>query len=148
MMTASAAVNVLRSTATMRGKLSPTFTCSSESMPLAASCWPMWAELVSTIWPSNSSVPMATTSQRTVSGDPGQFVHTFAHVGSPHVLPTADERQDDRRPQQTVPQPLGVQRGERQDREAHRQLLRERLPLRSLAGRNADAFRADERSIQ
>ena len=34
-------------------------------MPLAASCSPMYDELVSTIWPSSSSVPIATTSQRT-----------------------------------------------------------------------------------
>ena len=40
---------------------------SSESMPASASCSPIHDELVSTIWPSSSSVPTATTSQRIAS---------------------------------------------------------------------------------
>ena len=63
-MTASASASVVRSTDSTRPRLSPTFTCSSESMPFAASCSPSHALLVSTICPSSSSVPTATTSQR------------------------------------------------------------------------------------
>ena len=47
-------------------ELSPTFTWTSESMPLAASSPPIHAELESMIWPSSSSVPTASTSQRSV----------------------------------------------------------------------------------
>src|SRR5947208_2113435 len=42
-------------------------------MPARASRWPIWAELVSTTWPSRSSVPTATTSQRT--DDPATARH-------------------------------------------------------------------------
>ena len=64
--TASACSSIRRSWASMRPTLSPTLTCSSESMPLAAKCSPSHAELVSTIWPSRSSVPTARTSHRIV----------------------------------------------------------------------------------
>jgi hypothetical protein len=50
--------------ATMRPWLSPTLLWKCESIPASASWLPIQAELVSTIWPSSSSVPMATTSQR------------------------------------------------------------------------------------
>ena len=46
----------------MRAWLSPTFTWWCDAMPAAASCSPIQAEFVSTIWPSSSSVPTATTS--------------------------------------------------------------------------------------
>ena len=64
--TASASSSVCRIAFTIRLRLSPTFTCKHESMPAAESCSPSHDELVSTIWPSNSSVPIATTSQRIV----------------------------------------------------------------------------------
>src|SRR6185436_7001753 len=38
--------------------------CSKESIPDAASCSPIQALFVSTIWPSNNSVPIARTSHR------------------------------------------------------------------------------------
>ncbi len=53
-----------RSAATIRVWLSPIARCSYESMPEAASCSPIQALFVSTIWPSSSSVPTARTSQR------------------------------------------------------------------------------------
>src|SRR3954470_5959117 len=130
--TASAALNVLRSTATTRPRLSPTFTCSSESMPLAARCSPIHALLVSTICPRSSSVPTATTSHR-IGGDPW-------FTGSPHVLATTDQSKRDRDPQQAIPQPLRVERGQRGECEADRQLLRQRLQLGDLAGRHTDAL--------
>ena len=59
------APSALRSAATMRPRLSPTLVWKCESMPARASCSPIHDELVSTIWPSSSSVPTATTSHRT-----------------------------------------------------------------------------------
>src|SRR6185436_15326151 len=138
--TASAVANVWRSAVTTRPRLSPTFTCSRESMPFAARCSPSHALLVSTICPSSSSVPTATTSHR-IGGDPRS-------TSTPHVLTTADERQRDGHPQQAVPQPLGVERGQRGEREAHRQLLRQGLDLGDPAGGNADTLGADERAVQ
>src|SRR3954453_12522091 len=138
--TASAALNVLRSTATTRPRLSPTFTCSSESIPLAARCSPIHALLVSTICPSSSSVPTATTSQR-IGGDPRS-------TSTPHVLAATDESKRDGDPQQAVPQPLGVERRQRRECEAHRQLLGQRLELGDLAGRHADTLRPDERAVE
>ncbi len=49
----------------MRSQLSPTLVWKNESMPAMASCSPIQDEFVSTIWPSSSSVPTATTSQFT-----------------------------------------------------------------------------------
>ena len=63
-MTASARASASRSAVTMRAWLSPTLTWKRQSIPLAASCSPIHAELVSTICPSSSSVPTASTSQR------------------------------------------------------------------------------------
>ena len=48
----------------MRSRLSPTSVVKRGSMPASASCSPSQAELVSTIWPSSSSVPTATISHR------------------------------------------------------------------------------------
>src|SRR3954468_18750737 len=129
--TASAAVNVLRRTATTRPRLSPTLTCSSESIPLAARCSPIHALLVSTICPSSSSVPTATTSHR-IRGDPRP-------TSTPHVLAATDQSQGDGEPQQAVPQPLGVERGQRREREADRQLLGQCLQFGDPAGWHADA---------
>jgi hypothetical protein len=67
-MTASARPNASRSTPTIRARLSPTFTWWCEAMPDAASCSPIQAELVSTTWPSSSSVPTATTSHDNIYG--------------------------------------------------------------------------------
>ena len=63
--TASDRSSASRSAATMRGRLSPTFCWRRQSMPARASCSPIQAEFVSTICPSSSSVPTATTSQIT-----------------------------------------------------------------------------------
>ena len=62
--TASLRSSAWRMAASMRAKLSPTLTWKWESMPASASCSPIQAELLSTMMPSSSSVPMATTSQR------------------------------------------------------------------------------------
>jgi hypothetical protein len=69
-MTASLRSSAWRMQPTMRPRLSPTLVWKYESMPASASRAPIQAELVSTIWPSSSSVPMATTSQR-MSDFPG-----------------------------------------------------------------------------
>ena len=94
----------------MRPTLSPTFTCSSESMPLAASCSPIQAELVSTIWPSSSSVPTARTSHRIAVTRSHTASCRGSHrprrcCGAPEVLGAAHQRQHDGDPQQRVPQP-------------------------------------------
>ena len=62
--TASLRSSARRMQATMRARLSPTLVWKCESMPASASCSPIQAELLSTIWPSSNSVPIATTSQR------------------------------------------------------------------------------------
>ena len=49
MMTASASASARCKTASTRARLSPTFICSNESKPCAASCSPIHDELVSTI---------------------------------------------------------------------------------------------------
>ncbi len=67
MMTASLRSSARRMQATIRARLSPTLVWKCESMPASASCSPIQAELLSTIWPSSSSVPTATTSQRMFS---------------------------------------------------------------------------------
>ena len=67
MITASAESSSRRSCVSIRPTLSPTFTCTSESMPFAASSPPIHAEFESMIWPSSSSVPTARTSQRRAS---------------------------------------------------------------------------------
>ena len=64
-MTASERSSAVRIELSMRSKLSPTLTWKCESMPLRASCSPIHDEFVSVMMPSSSSVPMATTSQRT-----------------------------------------------------------------------------------
>ena len=79
MMTASASSSVERMAFTMRPKLSPTFTCKHESIPAADSCSPNHDELVSTIWPSSNSVPMATTSQRIAYACLRAFTATAAY---------------------------------------------------------------------
>src|SRR3954465_12175389 len=62
MSTASERVNMSRSAATIRVWLSRTARSANEAIPGAASCSPIHALLVSTIWPSNNSVPIARTS--------------------------------------------------------------------------------------
>ena len=56
--------------ASMRSRLSPTEVWRWQSMPARASFSPIHAEFVSTIWPSRSSVPTATISQRTLRSPP------------------------------------------------------------------------------
>src|SRR5262245_38489704 len=107
---------------TIRPRLSPTLRCSHVSSPTAASCSPIHELLVSTIWPSSSSVPIARTSTRT---------------GLP-LLPTVSEdveprhqRERDRDPQDDVVhrRPLV---GPRQQHHTDREVLEERLPLAPL----------------
>ena len=50
------------STSRMRPGLSPTTVLYSRLTPSGANCWAIQAELVSTIWPSSSSEPMAMIS--------------------------------------------------------------------------------------
>src|ERR1700712_2586816 len=111
-MTASAAANALRNAASTRPRLSPTLICSSESNPCAANCSPIHDELVSTIWPSNSSVPTATTSTRM-----GHPVHLVVAMCLPHVLAEAAQREHHRQPEQALPQPGRVNGRQRCDRE-------------------------------
>jgi hypothetical protein len=63
-MTASLRDRAWPMAATILAWLSPTLTWKYESIPASASCSPMNAEFVSTIWPRSSSLPTATTSQR------------------------------------------------------------------------------------
>src|SRR3954464_33048 len=86
--TASARSSAWRNAPTTRSWLSPTLTWKLQSMPASASCSPIQEELVSTIWPSSSSVPTATTSHRTAAPVPGK-----------EVLHTAYQREGDRHPQ-------------------------------------------------
>ena len=81
--TASLRASAGRSASAMRSALSPTFTWKYESMPASASCSPIHDELVSTICPSSSSVPTATTSQR-MGAQPGWSVEGR---GSDRTLP-------------------------------------------------------------
>ena len=152
-MTASASVErPAQQRAPIRPRLSPTFTWSSESMPLAASCSPIHDELVSTIWPSSSSVPIATTSHRIRASRhrrPGPSGHGRLRLRPPQVLPAADRAPA--RPRSTAAQShshVRVERGGRQDREADGQLLGDRLALGELARRHADALGADEGAVQ
>ena len=87
--------------ATQRGhdapRLSPTFVWKCESMPASASRSPIHDELVSTTWPSSSSVPTATThtARRTHLGP----IERAPYVGRPQVH---RGREHDRDPQQAV----------------------------------------------
>src|SRR5262245_6293680 len=130
MMTASASAKRWRNTASMRPTLSPILTWLNELTPLRASCSPIHAELVSTIWPSSSSVPTAITSQRM---DPLRL----GGASAPEVLRPADDREHDGDPQRPVRQPAEVDRGEWQQGEADGELLGEGLVLRQLARRDA-----------
>ena len=60
--TPSLRARAVRRASTMRAWLSPTAWWKWESTPASASCSPIHAELVSTIWPRSSSVPTARTS--------------------------------------------------------------------------------------
>src|SRR5580704_11438144 len=62
MITPSLRASAVRSASVMRSWLSPTAWWKWDATPLAARCSPSQAELVSAIWPSNSSVPTATIS--------------------------------------------------------------------------------------
>ena len=60
--TPSLRASAVRNASTMRAWLSPTTWWKWESIPARASCSPIHAELVSTIWPRSSSVPTARIS--------------------------------------------------------------------------------------
>ena len=139
-MTASLRPSAMRSASAMRAQLSPTLVWKWESIPARASCSPIHDELVSTIWPSSSSVPTATISQR-MSTVPSGWVGGAArsaglhargvraagravqaglalHGGGrgppgPQVLAAADHGHDDRRPTTGRCRPSVVRRGQR-----------------------------------
>src|SRR3954463_11176783 len=132
-MIASASARAIRNADTTRARLSPTLICSCDVNPWAASCSPIHDEFVSTIWPSNSSVPTATTSTRM-----NHPLEVVVAMGPPHVLAKAGEGEDHRQPEQSLPEPCRVERGQRRDRERDGELLSRRLDLGDLARRNAD----------
>jgi hypothetical protein len=66
--TASASTSSRRSIGSRCGRRCRPPSPAQRVDAVAASCSPIQAELVSTIWPSSSSVPTARTSQRTPSG--------------------------------------------------------------------------------
>ena len=104
-MTASARSSSSRRHCTMRSRLSPTLRCSHVSMPALASCSPIHELLVSTIWPSSSSVPMARTSHRMrILRFDGSFRCLPPRLALPLITmsrpDTTDER--DREPQEDV----------------------------------------------
>ena len=99
----------------------------------AASCSPIQELFVSTIWPSSSSVPIASTSHLT----PDRL----------RLLPAAAQdvearrrRDRDRDPQHDVLQPIDVG-GRREQDDADGEVLDGRLPLPELARRQRDAAR-------
>src|SRR5438105_5365848 len=125
-MTASLRARAERSASTMRPRLSPTLVWKCESIPARARRSPIQAELVSTTWPSRSSVPTATTSHRTCRLPPVEQV-----LGARH------EREDHRDPEERVGDRT-VMRRRRQHGEAHRHVLYDGLDLGPPAGRHRD----------
>ena len=69
-MTASARSSAWRNVDAMRSKLSPTLVWKMRVDAGQGQLLPIHDELVSTIWPSSSSVPTATTSQRIGAATP------------------------------------------------------------------------------
>src|SRR5579872_2047828 len=142
--TASLLARALRNARTMRSRLSPTLVWKWQSMPEAASSSPMCDELVSTIWPSSSSVPTATTSTRMdetprparlrrTPGLPASRAAGVVGAREPGV-----EGECDRHPQQ-VPHEAGVVGADgRQQGEAHHDVLHEGLQLGARPGRHRD----------
>src|SRR5438105_7010791 len=129
--TASLRARAVRKASTMRSKLSPTLVWKCESIPTRASCSPIQDEFVSTIWPSRSSVPTATTSHRTAD---------LATVKE--VLHAGDDGEDDGEPEDRVGHPAFMP-GEWKECEADRHLLHGRLDLGPWPGRHRDALAAD-----
>src|SRR5438105_9250229 len=125
--TASLRARAVRKASTMRSKLSPTLVWKCESIPTRASCSPIQDEFVSTIWPSRSSVPTATTSHRTARRPAVQ-----------QVLPAGEEGEHDGEPEERGRRPPVVS-GHGPDGQPDGHLLHGRLDLRPPAGGHGDA---------
>src|SRR4051812_49262250 len=134
--TASAFSSISRIAATIRGRLSPTLRCSIVSRPTAASCSPIHEEFVSTIWPSNSSVPIARTSTRTRALPPA----------AAHDVDARDDREHDRDPEDRELHLRHVLDG-REEVRADRQHLEDGLPLAELARGQRDATATCGRAV-
>src|SRR5438477_6817151 len=130
-MTASLRASADRMARTMRAWLSPTLVWKCESIPISAKCSPIHDELVSTIWPSRSSVPTATTSQRTLRPPAVEQILDAGHEG-----------QDDCGPEDGRGHPTVIGR-QREERESHGHLLHDGLHLRPATGGHRDALTAD-----
>src|SRR6478609_2354882 len=122
--TASADASISRIAVTIRPRLSPTLRCSIVSIPTAASCSPIHEELVSTIWPSSSSVPIARTSARTRGLPPAPA----------HDVEAGDDRERHRDPEDRELQ-LGQLFERRQHVAPDREHLQRGLHLAELPGR-------------
>src|SRR5690349_2316258 len=140
-MTASARSSSSRRHVTMRPRLSPTLRCSHVSMPAADSCSPIHELLVSTICPSNNSVPIARTSHRI-----GAPLPSFVPAAPQDVEPR-DDRERDRDPQHDVVHGGPRVRGREQD-DADGEELEERLPLPHLHGGYRQAAPARVRAVR
>src|SRR2546423_14345060 len=95
-------------------------------MPEAASCSPIHALFVSTIWPSNNSVPIARTSHRIGSVRP-----LPVDVAPAQDLQARRDGEHDGDPENDFLEAAVVGRP-RQQHEADRAILRERLVLAEL----------------
>ncbi len=134
----------------MRSRLSPTFVWNMQSMPLAASCSPIHDELVSTIWPSSSSVPTATTSQRQAhraGTTPVGGAEEPDRRARQQVLGAGDDRQDHRQPEERVPQPGGVGQRRGSNAKPTASCWHTRLDLGQALGRDADALAAGHSAV-
>src|SRR3954452_22383552 len=116
--TASLRAKACSSAPLMRSQLSPTLVWKYESMPAIASCSPIHEEFVSTICPSSSSVPTATTSAR--NGRPPRV---------PEVLDAGPHRQHHGDPQERLGDPRRMVRAQGQQGEADGDLLHHGLDL-------------------
>src|SRR5665811_385686 len=143
--------NAVRKASTMRWWLSPTAWWKCEPMPAAARCSPNHAELVSAIWPSNSSVPTATISILMSGSD---LVSRIARVtvncrrlAAVEVVLTSSEHRENRRHPDRHHQHRMVlaQRGDQAQGDGH--ALEERLHLGGRSGRDRHALSSYHRSV-
>ena len=159
--TASARASASSSAATMRSRLSPTTCPWVRSMPASASCSPSQAELVSTIWPSSSSVPTATTSQRTRPSSARRAradlqartpPEAVARLPSIRYCAPRAERQRHGQPQHGRRQPRLVLGHGGQQRQADGHRLDDGLDLGPVRGRHREAapspVRAEHRDAE
>src|SRR5438105_2596521 len=131
--TASLRSSAMRIASTMRAWLSPTFVWKNESIPARANRSPIHDEFVSTICPSSSSVPTATTST-----DDTRF---------PPVLGAGVERQHHRYPQHNARDRRVVVADAGQDRQADGEILHGGLQLRRLPRRHRHALTRNDGAV-